>query len=328
MREADLMPLDSMDTLAPPIRYTPFDAGTYAMSPGLSHLRVEPDDPLRRLIQLDREYPAYRANKQACRAEQLSRYYLEQALPAPTRQRANRLLIEQLCASYPSLFWREDPHRLVCRLSGERLSWGPDFDFSHPVYASLFDALAAQMQEDLAIWQLDGDRDWLAALHVCAPNDWAPAEKIGQSFDQVHVPVPDMERQRAHYLPLLAGLIRKPAFCRFIWDLRTDSELNHQPEHLAERHPAGADPPPFSPAAPALWVRLERQLLYGLPDCKAVLFMIRTYRYPVESLNSTSLAGLDKALATMSPKLLAYKRLEQAPLIRAWLQDLIAGRED
>lgn len=327
MFTAESLPADPIDELAPPIRYTPFDAGKYDMSPGLSHLRIAPEDPLRRLIQLDREYPAYRANKQACRAEKLSRYSLEHALPAATRQRVNQLLIEQLCASYPAWFQRAGPQQLACRLSGDLLSWGQD-GFHHPGYTSLFDALAAQMQEDLAIWQLDGERDWLAALHVCAPNGWAPGEKIGQSFAQVHLPVPGMERQRANYLPMLAGLIRKPAFCRFIWDLRTDPELNHQPEHRAELDPEGVDSPPFSLAAPVLWVRLERQLLYGLPDCNAVLFMIRTYRYPVESLTSASLAGLDRALAQMSPKLLAYKRLEAAPLIRSWLQSLIASRSD
>ncbi len=303
-------------SLTAPLRYTPFDSGKYEMSPGLKHFQVNPSDPDKRLIQLDSEYPIYRTNLAACRANHFLRYYLEQDLPAATQQRVNQILIDQLCLSYPALFHQPAPGQLDCQINNEILSWNADKPWQHPVYTSLFDALASQIQEDLAIWQLDGQRDWLAALHVCAPNGWAPDEKIGLSFDQVHAPVPEMERQRANYLPLLAGLIRKPAFCRFIWDLRSDNTLNH--------HPAAADAEAFSLTAPALWVRLERQVLYGLPDCQAVLFTIRTYHYPVESLSTTSLAGIEKAVSGMSSDVLAYKRLGAPGEVSQWLKKLIA----
>ncbi|MEZ0370568.1 MAG: heme-dependent oxidative N-demethylase subunit alpha family protein [Candidatus Sericytochromatia bacterium] len=305
----------SAECSAQVLRYTPFDTGRYEISPGLSHFRVAAGDPQRRLLQLDREFPLYYANKQHCRSEQLQHHVLEADLKPETRRIVNRTLIEQLCGSYPDYFWLEAPGHLHCRLSGELLCFTADFELQeHPVYLNLWDALAAQVQEDLAIWQLEGERDWLAALHVCAPNGWAPAEKIGQSFDSVHTPVPGMERQRATYLPLLKGLIQKPAFCRFIWDLRTCAALNH--------HPETANLPPFKPEQPELWVRLERQVLYGLPACDAVLFTIRTYRYPVQELSAISLAGLDQALAGMSPELADYKRLDREAL-RAWLQRLL-----
>lgn len=303
------------ESLTDPLRYTPFDSGKYEMSPGLKHFQVTPSDPDKRLIQLDSEYPIYRTNIDTCRAANLSRYYLEQDLPETTRQRVNQVLIDQLCLSYPALFQQPAPGQLICQLSNEHFSWNTNQAWEHPIYTSLLDALASLIQEDLAIWQLDGQRDWLAALHVCAPNGWAPDEKIGLSFNQVHAPVPEMERQRANYLPLLAGLIRKPAFCRFIWDLRPDNRLNH--------HPSAAFTEPFSLAAPALWVRLERQVLYGLPDCNAVLFTIRTYHYPVESLSLTSLTGIEKAVSGMSPEVLEYKRLGAPGEVSLWLQKLM-----
>lgn len=298
----------------PVLQYTPFDAGHYDMSPGLSFLQIEPTDPQLRLLQLDCEYALYRANKQACRQQNQARYVLEQNLPEATRQAVCQILIEQLCRSYPAFFQLEQPGRLLCRLSGVTLDFSQDYILApHPLYDSLWDALADQIQEDLAVWQWHGDHDSLAALHVCAPNGWDPAEKIGKSFDRVHAPVPEMERQRSQYRPLLKGLIQKPAFCRFIWDLRSTDCLNLHPQAMAL--------PDFDPEHPRLWVRLERQVLYGLPACEAVLFCIRTYRYPVSRLSAASLAGLDQALAGMSEAVLTYKHLDKSyPAIRAWLQ--------
>lgn len=305
--------------LGPPLAYAPFVSGRYDVSPGLSHMSLSAEDPHRRLIQLDREYPLYRANKEACRAQNPEAYMLEAELDPVTARLANQALIDALCAGYPDYFRLEAPGRLACRLSGETLRFDDMQLAPHPVYRQLLDALACQLQEDIAIWQARDGRDWLAALHVCAPNGWAPAEKIGKSFDFVHESVPGMERQRASYGPLLAGLIRKPAYCRFLWDLRTDPALNHHPERVSL--------PAFNPARPALWVRLERQLLYGLPEANAVLFMIRSYRYPVAGLELAGLKGIDQALSTMPAELLAYKRLDaDYDAIRTWLAELIRAR--
>ncbi|MGV3527194.1 MAG: heme-dependent oxidative N-demethylase subunit alpha family protein [Candidatus Sericytochromatia bacterium] len=301
----------------PVLRYAPFASGTYTMSPGLRHLQIDATDPARRLVQLDAEYPLYRANKQAIRASALARHVGTQGFDPATRQAVFETLIGQLCAAYPAYFRLEAPGRLHCLLSGEELVYAEDYTLApHSVYADLWDALASQIQEDLAVWQLRGEHDSLSALHVCAPNGWDPAAKLGLSFDQIHAPVPGMERQRAHYLPLLKGLIHKPAFCRFIWDLRTCPALNH--------HPLAAQAPPFDPADPVLYVRVERQLLYGLPSCAAVLFLIRTYCYPVRSLDVSGLVGLERALAGMPPEMRAYKQLARdAEAICAWLQALI-----
>lgn len=296
------------------LAYAPFRTGKYDTSPGLSHFTVTPGDPARRLLQIDRDWPRYRANKQACLLAAPEAYRQEQDLPPATRNAACECLIQQLCASYGDFFVLEAPGRLHCRLSGETLIFAADGRLLAPAgYTDLWDALAGQIQEDLAIWQLAAERDWLAALHVCAPNGWNPAEKIGLNFDRVHAEVPGMAGQRARYLPLLQGLIRKPAFERFVWDLRADDALDHHPRHGPR--------PAFDPGQPQLWVRLERQVLYGLPAVNAVLFTIRSYRYAVAELDSASLQGLAAALAGMSPELLAYKRLTQREALRAWLQE-------
>jgi hypothetical protein len=85
--------------------------------------------------------------------------------------------------------------------------------------------------------------------------------------------------------------------------------------------------PPFSLAAPELYVRVERQVLYGLPACQAVLFAIRTYLYKVEDLDLPGLTGLKQALETMRPELIAYKNLEKSRGdIQSWLAELSARK--
>ena len=316
---------ESLNAL-PVLRYFPFESGKYDVStPGLIHLQVETETPERRLFQIDQNHPIYLNNKQQCRQENINKYYLEQDLNPACQRLVNQTIVDHLCRAYPQWFQFEHPI-LNCLLSGDQLKLSAKFELqAHSKYLNLFDALASQLQEDLAIWQLQENQDWLAALHVCAPNHWAPAEKIGKTFAEVHQSVPGMEAQRGNYLPMLKGLIQKPAFCRFIWDLKTSSRLNHHPLAPADILPENWQLPPFSLVAPELYVRVERQVLYGLPACQAVLFAIRTYLYPVQALDLAGLQGLARALNTMPHDLLHYKGLEKSRGdMLSWLAELSA----
>jgi len=315
--------------LPPVLCYFPFESGKYDVStPGLFHLQVETETPEKRLFQIDQSFPHYLQNKVRCRQENINKYFLEQDLDPACQRLVNQTIVDHLCRAYPQ--WFQFEHQtLNCLLSGDQLNLSANFELlAHPTYINLLDALASQLQEDLAIWQLQGNHDWLAALHVCAPNHWAPEEKIGNTFAEVHQGVPGMEAQRGNYLLMLKGLIQKPAFYRFIWDLKTSPRLNHHPHPPADILPENWQFPPFSLAAPELYVRVERQVLYGLPTCNAVLFAIRTYLYKVEDLAITGLAGLNQALASMAPELIAYKNLENSRAdIQCWLQTLIAQKQ-
>jgi hypothetical protein len=103
-------------------------------------------------------------------------------------------------------------------------------------YVSLFDALCCQVQEDIAVCQLNRNEDWLAAIHLCAPNHWAPQDKIGKPFNKVHAPVADMEKINASYRKMFDSLVHKGPFTRFAWGIATDTRLNHHPVA-----PPGAD---------------------------------------------------------------------------------------
>ena len=127
---------------------------------------------------------------------------------------------------------------------------------------------------------------------------------------------------------MLRGLIHKPAFYRFIWDFKSNQRLNHHPQApsgILAKDWAMAD---FQAGASELYVRVERQVLYGLPQCNAVLFTIRTYLYPVLDFALEALQGLYQALKTMPPELIAYKNIQAStPAILAFLQDRIAQIE-
>ena len=61
-----------------------------------------------------------------------------------------------------------------------------------------------------------------------------------------------------------------------------------------------------------LWLRIEHQALLALPRTRGVLFGIRIalHRLDVVARDPAAAAGLRQALATMSPEMARYKRLD------------------
>jgi len=188
----------------------------------------------RLVFQLDEQYETYISNKSECREEDIHKYYVEEDLYGETAATVNRHIVRQLVAEYPAVFAWESRHghnTLHNIRTGESLQWADDWiDIRHPGYLSLFDGLCSQVQEDMAICQLDGDRDWLAAIHLSAPNHWSPAEKTGQPFGAVHGVVPGMEKLNQQYFKMLVMAVQKGPFFRFAWGLATDTRLNHHPD--------------------------------------------------------------------------------------------------
>jgi hypothetical protein len=64
---------------------------------------------------------------------------------------------------------------------------------------------------------------------------------------------------------------------RFAWGLSTDTPLNHHPEPPMNILPLQWQGRNFDPNNPRLYLRIERQVIWGLPKYEAVLFVIRTY---------------------------------------------------
>ncbi len=195
---------------------------------------------------------------------------------------------------------------------GEGRAWGKiGTGYSPtPSYTSALDALACQIQEDLAVVcrRADGS-DGLAAVHLCSPNHWAAEEKIGRHFAQVHAPVAGMGLLNQRSADLIRAMIERGPYVRFAWGLGTDTRLNHHPEPPPGIPPADWQGRHFDPEHPRLFVRVERQVLWGFPQQEAALFTIRTYFRDCARLTPQERTQLRLAISSMTPQTLAYKGL-------------------
>lgn len=171
--------------------------------------------------------------------------------------------------------------------------------------------------EDFAVLESDGRIAWMA---VCLPSHWAPEDKIGRSFAQVHAPVADNARllaASAHLSQLVSGPQR---WERFVWTLTPQPALDLHPRRAPPRAwPVDEDPQAF---AAATWLRTERQTFIPVAGRGQAVFTIRVDVQPL----CTAIAApaeaqrLHDALATMSEAVLAYRGLDAArDRLLAWL---------
>jgi hypothetical protein len=309
-------------SLPRPAVYLPFAHGRYDVVPGLTRLGKDFGNGRadERVFQLDAEFAHYRAEKLRRRRELLSRYVAVAKANQAEREIVDEVLRHmavRLAVEYPGLFDVSD--RLRCKLTREtiELTSGKVAESSSrvkPGYVSLLDAIACQVQEDLAVVRVDRvtGRDWIAAIHLCFPNHWAAEEKAGTSFAAAHAPVAGIEpiaARAGEYARMMVDT--KHELVRFAWGVATDTRLAHHP----------ADPTPgrrFDPAKPAAFVRVERQTITGFPALSAALFTIRTSFVDVTTLSADHRHALAASVRSMSPESLAYKGL--AP----WRDDLLA----
>lgn len=302
--------------LPPALEYFPVQGGPFEFKPSLRALQPEPSAATERLLQIDTEWPHYRAEKLAARRERLDKYLCQHQLTPAVASRAVLHLIQQLRREYPDYFALEQQGEratLHCHLSGERLHFDSQLELSGcegepaPRYASALDALCCQIQEDIAITGIEQGQDTITFLHLCLPNYWSAEEKIGHSFLNAHMPVPGMERINRQAGALLTTLMQRGPFERFTWGLTSDTRLNHHPEAppgIAADEWRGRR---FDPQQPQLWLRIERQVTVALPEVQSFLFTIRTYLRDVRSLDAMELKRLMDAINTMPAEIRHYK---------------------
>jgi dimethylamine monooxygenase subunit A len=304
--EKQCLTLDNM-------KYLPFLDGKYSTAPALQPMAKAGDSKEQFVFQIDEQYDAYLANKSNCRKEDIHKYYVEAELHDDTVAAVNRQIVQQLITEYPADFTLDTDNaqiRLHNGKTGKTLQWEDDWiHIGDKAYLSLFDALCSQVQEDVAICQLDGGRDWLAAIHLSSPNHWAPALKVGRPFSSVHHVVPGMEKLNQQYFKMLVTAVQKGPFSRFAWGIATDTRLNHHPVP-----PPGADLVHWRGRSVQadtsnIYLRVERQTITGIPSCHAFLFTIRTYFYDTDELTAGEKSALYMAVKGMSPESLEYKGL-------------------
>lgn len=208
-----------------------------------------------------------------------------------------------------------------------------------PVWENSFANLPSAAANDLWAWPLairedlvwldgrprsDGLPGCLRWLCVCNPSHWAPENKPGASFTELHAPVADnaLIQSAAHHLVRL--VTAGDAWERTVWTITPQAQHDQHPQRSApSRWPDPSDLDHF--AALCYW-RTERQVFlpftFGAEPNQAV-FCIRVDVNPLHSVveSAAGAARLHDCLASMSDAVLTYRGLGQAraPLL-AWLR--------
>ena len=170
--------------------------------------------------------------------------------------------------------------------------------------------LCLALAEDFAV--IDGASARIPWLAVCLPSRWAPEEKIGRHFAEVHAPVADNQlliTGADHLARLVTGAER---WERFVWTLTPEPRLMQHPHHV----PPTAWPIALDAGRIAAFAnfRTEHQTFIPLPDAGQAVFTIGVESRPLtEAIDSPERARqLHDALASMSATVLAYRGLTDA----------------
>ena len=119
---------------------------------------------------------------------------------------------------------------------------------------------------------------WLA---VCLPSHWAPEDKVGRTFAEVHAPVADNALLRAARASLARLVTGDERWERFVWTVSPDPRLHQHPA----RSDAAGRPPARRADADALAAR--RVAAQRAPDLHAdagrgqAIFTIRVESLPL-----------------------------------------------
>jgi dimethylamine monooxygenase subunit A len=179
--------------------------------------------------------------------------------------------------------------------------------------------LSLAFAEDFAV--VDGRHGTIPWLAVALPSFWAPEEKVGRHFAEVHAPVAD----NALLLKAADALVRTVTgperWERFVWTLTPHTRLHAHPDRVDPARWSGIDLPTIGERS---WLRTERQTFIPLPGSGQAVFTILVELQALAE--ATAAAGraqtLHDALASMSPAVLDYRGLGavREPLLH-WLAE-------
>ncbi len=243
-------------------------------------------------------------------------------------------LAQQAALEHPDAFaWDGEmavAHRLGWALHGDAVheAASPDAPLTEignclrdlPAPWRLAALLSLAFAEDFAI--IDGRTAHIPWLAVALPSHWAPRDKVGRHFAEVHAPVAD-NRMLLAASDALAKLVSAPIrWERFVWTVTPHAQLDAHPERTADTRWAAGDAD--SVAQQAHW-RTERQTFIPVAGAAQALFTIRVDCQPLaQAIDSEHKAArLHDALASMSPAVLHYRGLS---LVRNALLQWLARR--
>lgn len=322
--------------LISPARYFPIERGRYEVKPGMLPLgKCFGNGAVDNwLFQIDNSFASYRQVKLSSRAESLSKYFQTRNYTNFIATAVASVIITHLTQEHPQHFQildlKDGISTLNCNLTQEKLHFDSNYQLQaveatvSPPYISTLDALAAQVQEDITvICRRSNGKTFVSAIHLCFPNHWSAEDKIGKDFATVHAPVAGMEKINQKADAITNTMIIHSPMVRFAWGLSTDTHLNHHPEPAPNIQGDIDQGRNFDINNPQMYLRIERQVIWGLPLCDAAIFTIRTYFRDVKTLNHDEISQLISAIESMPHESLIYKGLlESRDGILTWLQNL------
>jgi dimethylamine monooxygenase subunit A len=178
-------------------------------------------------------------------------------------------------------------------------------------------AIGCALEPDFVLLQPSSSGPVIVGGVVCFPSSWSLPEKMGRTLEETHSPVPSLNPQLGERIrTALDRLAPGVAWERENWGLARDGNRNHHPARARKRLDETVAPN-------ELWLRVERQMLYRLPQTGGILFGIRLEITPWHELmqNEEATAGLRRSLETMPDEIASYKGLATARRrILNWLE--------
>jgi len=176
------------------------------------------------------------------------------------------------------------------------------------------------VQEDLVMMSPKEDKFYLEAASLSAPSHWSLTEKFSKSLMDLHHGVPGYKEDIGQRVDeIFNRLPTERILERFNWSIYDDPKL-FQPVHSKPFVE-------FKESKPSkLFLRVERQTIRKLPVYGTVLFTIRVYVDPIESIlnDEHTLTSLKMAVENLSEPMKKYKSIDQLEkTLLLWLKDKI-----
>jgi len=178
--------------------------------------------------------------------------------------------------------------------------------------------LALLIEEDLAV--LDGSSGTLPWLSVCTPSHWAPEDKLGRHWAEVHAPVADNQALMRAQQALIALCTNGQCWERSVYTLA--SSQRH------DQHPRRAPRQPWLQGQALIehcWLRVERQSFFpvhGKPGQAVFSIRLEIERLDRSASTPERASQLHAWLSSMSEAVAHYKGLGAVrPALMAWLTE-------
>jgi hypothetical protein len=273
-------------------------------------------------IEPDEHLVADLAEKERLLAERHQEVFIVLPEATPGSEEVLELLVDHLPAHFPDLYERQGD-RLYHHASGHM--WDLGRSTLHPL-----DLAGRLVQEDLCLMQVEPDAGHyrLVGASVCFPTRWCLADKIGGAIGPIHAPVPGYEEQLSSTMDRFFALLKteRPVW-RVTWSIVDDPALFLPRGHGQWERDASIT---AENVGDKLWLRLERQTLRRLPCSEDVLFTIRIYVHPLQTLAACPkrTAALAAALRSLPPDLQTYKSVRPfREAILSWLDRCVAAND-